>query len=160
MDQTQLNACQAAGVDVYPSIAGIACLYTSGENDFFDQVYNEFWFKFALQVAGFNYLAGTNGKIPQTEIGMEGLKNEYRKICEQAVSNGFVGPGSWNSPDVFGDPAALIRNITDIGYYVWSLPVVDQNQNDRENRIAPLVQIAIKSQGAIHKSNVIVNVNL
>lgn len=160
IDQTELHACQVAGVDVYCSIAGVPALFTSGENAFYDEVYNEFWFKFALQVAGFNYLHGTNGKIPQTEIGMEGLKNEYRKVCAQAVNNGFVGPGSWTSPDVFGDPASLIRNIADIGYYVFSLPISGQLQADREARIAPLVQIAIKAQGAIHKSNVIVNVNL
>jgi hypothetical protein len=160
INQTELAKVQTAGVDVYVNMAGISCLFTAGANGFFDEVYNEFWFKFALQVAGFNYLRQTNTKIPQTEIGMEGLKNAYRAVCAQAVSNGFVGPGSWTSPDVFGNPASLIRNISDIGFYVWSLPITEQNQNDRENRIAPLVQIAIKAQGAVHKSNVIVNVNL
>lgn len=160
VDQTALVAAGIAGVDVYVSIGGRAGLFTSGANAYFDDIYNQFWLKFALQVSGFNYLAQTNTKIPQTEQGLEGLKNVYRKICDQAVRNGSAGPGAWNSPTVFGDPAALLRNVEGIGYYVYSLPISQQSQVDREARIAPLIQIALKSQGAIHKSNVIVNVNL
>jgi hypothetical protein len=160
MDQTALVACQAAGVDVYVSVAGVPGLFTSGENSFFDLIYNEFWFKFALQAAGFNYLAGTGTKVPQTETGMEGLKNIYRAVCEQAKSNAFIGPGSWTSPDTFGDPASLVRSVKDHGYYVYSAPITAQLQADRAARIAPLVQIAVKTQGAIHRSSVIVNVNL
>ncbi len=160
IDQTELVAAGLAGVDIFVNIASIPALFTSGANTFFDEVYNELWFKFALQTAGFNYLAGTNSKIPQTESGMEGLKNVYRNVCQQGVENGFMAPGSWTSPDVFGNPEDLIRSVDDIGFYVFSIPVVKQLQADREARLAPLVQIAIKAAGAIHKSNVIVNVNL
>lgn len=160
VDQTALVAAQAAGVDTYVSIAGIPGVFSSGLNGFFDEVYNEKWLKFAMQTAGFNYLATTNSKIPQTEIGMEGLKNVYRKVCEQGISNGYIGPGSWNSPNLFGDPASLVRCIADLGYYVYSLPITAQLQADRTARKAPLIQIAIKSAGAIHSSNVIVNVGL
>lgn len=160
VDQTALVAAGLAGVDVYVSIAGVSSLFTSGTNVFFDEIYNELWLKFALQVAGFNYLRQTNTKVPQTTEGMEGLKNQYRRICDQAIRNGFIGPGEWNSPTVFGDTASLIRNIRDVGYYVFSIPLSLQNQADREARKAPLVQIAVKTQGAIHSSTVIVNVNL
>jgi hypothetical protein len=159
IDQTALDAAKAAGVDVYCSISGRASLSTSGENSFFDQVYNSLWFKNALQVAGFNYLAQTSTKIPQTEEGMEGLKGVIRKVCEQARANRFVAPGSWTSDTVFGNPADLIRNITDQGYYVYSLPVAAQAQADRDARRAPLVQIAIKESGALHSASIIVNVN-
>lgn len=158
--QTQLNEAQVAGVDVYVSIDGVPKLFTSGANEFYDQVYNRFWFKFGLQTAGFNFLAGTNTKIPQTEPGMEGLKNAYRAVCQQAVINGFAAPGKWTSPDVFGDPASLIRCISDIGFYVYSQPVAQQDPTERAERKAPLVQIAIKEAGAVHSSNVIVNVNV
>jgi len=159
IDQTSLDAAQAAGVDVYCSVAGVPCLFTSGANAFFDQVYNQLWFKFALQTAGFNYLRQTSTKIPQTEEGMEGLKAVLRKVCAQGVNNGFIGRGSWTSSTVFGKPADLIRNVADYGYYVYSLPVADQAQADREDRKAPLVQIAIKEQGAIHSASIVVNVN-
>lgn len=157
--QAQLILAQAAGVDVYVSIAGIAELFTSGANGWFDQEYGQFWLKFALEAAGFNYLAGTNTKIPQTEAGMEGLKNAYRQVLVQAVTNGFAAPGKWTSPDKFGDTAALVRNVAQIGYYVYSNPVDDQTVAERDARKAPLVQIALKLAGAIHSSNVIVNVN-
>lgn len=160
VDQTALEAVQTAGVDVYVNIASISAVFTSGENAFFDEVYNEFWLKFALQTAGFNYLRDTSTKIPQTETGIEGLKNQYRNVCAQAVRNAFVGPGAWTSSQVFGDPASLIRCIKDIGFYVYSTPLSQQSQSAREARQAPLIQIAIKTQGAVHSSNVIVNVNL
>lgn len=160
INQTELAKVQTAGVDVYTSIANIPCIFCANANAFFDEVYNEFWFKFALETAGFNYLHSTASKVPQTEPGIEGLKNAYRKVCAQAVTNAFIGPGTWTSPDTFGDPASLIRNVADQGFYVFSQPLSAQSQADREDRIAPLIQIAVKAQGAVHKSNVIVNVNL
>ena len=90
---------------------------------------------------------------------MTGLKDAYRKICEQAKSSGVLAGGSWTSPDTFGDPESLRRNVLDIGYYVYSQPVVQQVPADRELRKAPVVQIAAKLAGAVHSSNVIVNVN-
>lgn len=157
--QTQIVLAQAAGVDVYVSIATAPGLFTSGTNQYYDQVYNRLALKFALQVAGFNYLAGTNTKIPQTEQGITGLKNAYRAVCTQFVSNGYAGPGTWTSPDTFGNQEALLASIEGIGYYVYSAPLSQQPVADRNLRKAPLIQIAIKEQGAVHSSNVIVNVN-
>lgn len=159
MTQTLRNKAKTAGVDVYPSVAGQAELLTSGENDYFDDVYNELWLKFALQTAGFNYLAGTNTKIPQTEAGMTGLKDAYAQVLSQARANGVIAPGSWTSPNTFGDQAALRSNVENIGYYIYSRPIAQQSQADRVARKAPLVQIAAKLAGAIHSSDVQVNVN-
>jgi hypothetical protein len=163
--QADLVTCQSTGVDIYPpfgfqGLVATGNLYTSGANGFFDQIYNQFWIQFALQVAGYNYLAQTNTKIPQTETGMDGLKNAYRLVMQQAVTNGIAAPGAWNSSTVFGNPASLIRSVGDIGYYVYSLPVSQQAVADRQARKAPLVQIAAKMAGAIHSSAVIVQINL
>ena len=159
MNQTYLTQAQAAGIDVYVNIGGAAGLITSGMNEFFDYVYNLKWVKFALQTYGFNYLAGTNTKIPQTEDGMNGLKDAYRQACTQAVTAGVSAPSSWTSPDTFGDPVSLRRNVEKIGFYIYSAPVADQSSTDRAARTAPLIQIALKLAGAIHRSSVIVNVN-
>lgn len=163
--QTDLNTCLATGVDVYPpfgfqGLVATGNLFTSGANGFFDQIYNQFWLKFALQVAGFNFLAQTNTKIPQTETGMDGLKNAYRTVLKQSVANGMSAPGAWDSPTVFGNPASLIRCVADIGFYVYSLPVAQQLTADRQLRKAPLIQIGVKMAGAIHSSSVIVQINL
>lgn len=159
MTQTQLNLCQDCGADAYVNIAGVAKTFTSGANGFFDQVYNRCWFLGALEVAGFNALAKVSTKIPQTEPGMTLLKGAYRLICEQAVRNGYVAPGAWNSADRFGDVEAMLRNIEEVGYYIYSIPVNKQSQTDREERKAPLIQIAIKEAGAIHSTSVIVYIN-
>jgi hypothetical protein len=159
LTETLYTEAQAAGVDIYPSNAGISGLLTSGANGWFDQIYGQFALKFALQVAGFNYLASTNTKIPQTEAGMTGLKGAYRAVLDAFVTNGFMAPGSWTSPDTFGNGQDLIRSVAGIGYYVYSQPVVQQLPADRNARKAPLIQIAAKLAGAIHSSAVIVNIN-
>lgn len=159
MTQTQLNLCQACGADAYVNIAGVPKTFTSGANGFFDQVYNRCWFLGALEVAGFNALAKVSTKVPQTEPGMTILKGAYRLVCERGVRNGYLAPGAWNSADRFGDVEAMLRNIEEVGYYIYSLPVNQQAQTEREARRAPVVQIAVKEAGAIHSSNVIVYIN-
>lgn len=160
MTQTLLNKAVAAGADSYPSLEGVAKVFTSGLNGgFFDQVYNAQWIAGAIQVAGFNFLAQTATKIPQTEDGMDGLKGAYRSVCQQAVTNQYVAPGTWTSPTTFGNQADLYANIKQFGYYIYSTPIAQQLQVDRAGRVAPLVQIAIKEAGAIQKSNIIVVVN-
>jgi hypothetical protein len=159
LTQTMLVKAQNAGADVYVSLQGVAKVFCSGENSFFDQVYNLQWLIGALQVAGFNYLAQSSTKVPQTESGMDGLKKAYRDVCEQAITNQYIAGGAWNSSTTFGNQADFLANITQRGYYIYSSPVAKQLQADREARIAPLVQIAIKEAGAIHSSNVVVYVN-
>lgn len=157
--QTIKDNANIAGVDIYTGVAGVPFVFSSGGNDYFDNVYNQLWFKFALEVAGFNFLYQTTGKVPQTEAGMNGLKDAYRKICAQGVLNAFIGTGlTWNTPDTFGNPDDFKRNITDVGYFIYSLPISQQSQADREARKAPLIQIAVKMAGAVHKSDVLVNI--
>lgn len=159
MTQTLLNQCQAAGADVYASIQGVPKVFTSGANDFFDNQYNLQWFVGGIQVAGFNVLAQTSTKIPQTDSGMDTLKTAYRNVCEQGVTNQFLAPGQWNNPTTFGNQADLLANVSQRGYYIYSAPVSQQSPAVRATRAAPLVQIAIKYAGAIHSSSVIVNIN-
>ncbi len=159
MTQTILNEAITAGADTYISLQGVSSVYCVGANSFFDEVYNLQWIVGALQVAGFNFLAQANTKVPQTEAGMDGLKGAYRAVCEQGVSNQYLAPGSWNSATVFGNPADLLLNVAQRGYYIYSSPIATQSQSDRSARKAPLIQIAIKEAGAIQKSTVIVNVN-
>ncbi|AWI10311.1 DUF3383 family protein [Ereboglobus luteus] len=159
INETVITDCRRIGPDVYVNIAGLPKVFASGANDYFDNVYNLNWFKGAMEVAGFNVLATTSTKVPQTEPGMSLLKGAYRLVCEQALANGFISPGSWNSPELFGDPESLRRNVLERGYYIYSQPVNEQPQADREARKAPLIQIAIKFAGAIHSTNLIIYIN-
>lgn len=159
MTQTILNEAKAAGADTYISLQGVAKVFCSGKNSFFDQVYNLQWFIGALQVAGFNFLAESSTKVPQTESGMDGLKGAYRAVCEQAATNQYLAPGAWNSPVTFGNQVDLLANVSQRGYYIFSQPVNQQSQASRVARQAPLIQIAAKEAGAIQSSTVIVNIN-
>jgi hypothetical protein len=157
--QTLYTNANTSGVDLYVSYDGVPSVFSTGGNDFFDNPYSDLALKFALETAGFNFLRQTNTKVPQTESGMNGLKNAYSQVCQRFVRNGCVAPGSWTSSETFGDPEIFRENVLDRGYYIYSLPIVQQDAAERELRKAPLCQIAIKRAGAIHTSDVIVLVN-
>ena len=159
INQTIYGQCLIAGCDIYVSIDGVPSVISTGGNDFFDNPYSDLALKFALETSGFNYLRQTNTKVPQTEKGMNGLKTAYANVCERFVRNGVIAAGSWTSSETFGDPEIFRENILNAGYYIYSLPVVDQVAAEREERKAPLVQIAVKRAGAIHTGDVIVLVN-
>jgi len=157
--QTILTGCATYGADVYVDIGGLPKVFCSnggGLDLFADQAYCRMWLANALSVAGFNALATTNTKVPQTEAGVDILKGAYLNVLEQAVANGYLAPGTWNGADRFGDPEDFLRTIASYGYYVYSQPVSQQSQVDREARKAPLIQIAGKEAGAIHSTDVLV----
>lgn len=159
INTTYYNLGKINGVDVYGSTEGLSCVYSFDNGYYTDDATNLLALKKGLEVSGFNYLRKTNTKIPQTETGMTGLKNAYETRLQQYVRNGVIGQGlQWNDSIPFGDPEDFQRNIEEKGYYIYSLPIAQQQQSEREERIAPVVQIAIKTSGAIHSSNVIVQV--
>lgn len=160
ISQTILGQCETAGADVYIATAqNLSKVISTGGNDFFDNQDNLLWLVCALQVAGFNAIATTSTKVPQTEQGMNTLKNALILVLEQAVVNGFIAPGAWNSSEVFGSPVDMRRNILTTGYYIYSQPVNQQSQANRATRVAPTIQIAIKFAGAVQSVNIIVNFN-
>lgn len=156
INQSLYNQAEIYGVDLYVSFDGVPSVFSTGGNDYFDNVYNDLALKFALETAGFNFLRQTGTKIPQTENGMNGLKSAYAQVCERFTNAGAIAPGVWGSSDTFGDPTIFRNNIETRGYYVYSMPIVQQSSVERQSRRAPLVQIAIKRSGAIHSSDVIV----
>lgn len=159
MTENYQDQCDDCGADTYPSIQGVPKVLSAGANRFFDQVYNEAWLVGALEVAIFNFLAQSRTKVPQTEQGMTALKGAIRKVCNQAVVNGYCAPGEWNSPDTFGNLVDFLQNVRETGYYIYSMPIALQSQAAREAREAPLCQVAIKEAGAIQKSSVLVYIN-
>lgn len=159
ISQTNLVNAKTAGVDVFISIEGVPCVFSTGGNDFFDNVYSDLALKFALETAGFNFLRQTNTKVAQTEEGLEGLKDAYARALERFIINKCIAAGSWTSSETFGDPETFHQNILNKGYYIFSIPITQQSAVEREAREAPLIQIAVKRAGAIHSSDVIVLVN-
>jgi len=162
LNQTYVNSAKTNGVDIYGSLEGLGVVLSNNNNGYTDDATGQLWLKKDLEVVGFNYLRKTNTKIPQTEAGMTGLKNAYETSLAQGVRNGYIGTGvGWSdeTPIPFGNPEDFKRNILEKGYYIYSLPISQQSQADREERKAPLIQIAVKTAGAIHSSDVIVNIS-
>ena len=158
LSDTYVLSAQTNGVDIYANTGGLSVVYSNDNNGYTDDIEVNLWQLKATEVAGFNFLRQTNTKIPQTESGMNGLKNSYVMVCEQAITNGSSAPGTWNGVIPFGDPEDFKRNIEEKGYYIYSLPITQQSQTDREGRYAPLCQIAQKRSGAFHFSEVIINI--
>ena len=158
LSDTYVLSAQTNGVDIYANTGGLSVVYSNDNNGYTDDIEFQLWLKKAIEVAGFNYLRQTNTKVPQTESGMNGLKNAYEQVCVQGVTNGAIAPNTWNGVIPFGDPETFQQNIQQKGYYIYSAPISQQSQTDREARKAPVVQIAVKTSGAIHFSEVIINI--
>lgn len=159
ISETILDQCVSLGVDCFPSIEGLAKIVSNRQGGmYFDQVLNQIWFVNAIQRAVFNTLAQTQTKIPQTEAGLEKLTKAIRGVCNQGVTNGFIAPGAWNSPDTFGAYDDFYRNIEEFGYYIYHQPITEQSQSEREQRKAPLYQIAAKEAGAVHSASIIITI--
>lgn len=156
LNLTYVTKAKAAGVDVYASQGGLSVYFSNkGAGGYVDDMTGSQTFANDLQVAAYNYIRQVGTKVAQTEAGMTGVKNALAKVCRQYVTNGFLGTGLvWNGAEKFGNVEDFDRNITEQGFYIYSLPIAQQSQADREDRIAPLIQLAGKSAGAIHFLNI------
>lgn len=161
LTDSQLNAAQAAGVDIYPNISSVIGCFISGANQFSDMVYNDDWLALAIQIAGVDEIVGQANKLPQTEAGMGQLKDAMKVPLNQAVANGFIAPGAWpQGAATFGDQASFLRNIAQQGWYIFSTPVAQLTQAQLATREAPPIQIAVLAAGAVQSVAVIINVAL
>jgi hypothetical protein len=122
---------------------------------YFDEMHGLDWLSNRVQNDVWNTLY-TQPKVPQTNPGVHTLVNAADGGLAQGVNNGLIAPGIWNAPG-FGE---LIQgDLLARGWYTFANLVETQAQSDREARIAPLIQIAVKLAGAIHFANVLINVN-
>lgn len=156
ISQTDYRNAEESGVDLYISYEGDPSVVSNGANGYFDVVYENMALKFYAQMGLYNALKVVGTKVPQTESGVSILKNALGNVFRQFVRNGVIAPGQWNSPQTFGDPETFRANIANQGWYVYSIPVAQQSQADREARIAPYIQGACKRAGAIHEADVLI----
>jgi hypothetical protein len=122
-----------------------------------DEIHGLDWFQNAIQNACYNLLYTSPTKIPQTDAGSNQLVNVINGVCEEAVNNGLVAPGIWTSTVEFGQ--LITGMFLKTGYYVYVQPMALQSQADREARICPPIQVAIKLAGAIQELDVVIEVN-
>ena len=127
---------------------------TSGQ--FTDTITGLDWFSTTLQTAVYNALYLSPTKIPQTDAGMQLISAVITSVCEQALTNGLIGPGTWT---VGGFGQIAQGQFLPRGYYIYAPPVATQTQSARATRLAVPFQIALKLAGAVQYVNVTVNVN-
>ncbi len=123
---------------------------------YIDEIHGLDWLQDAIQNACYNTLYQSKTKIPQTDAGVNVLTNAVSGACDEAVNNGLVAPGIWNA-DGFGEleTGQYLKS----GFYIYAQPVALQSQAERETRVAPPIQVAVKLAGAIQEMDVLVDVN-
>ncbi|MFG1172160.1 DUF3383 family protein [Erwiniaceae bacterium CAU 1747] len=158
-----LTSSQAAAVDAknanvyvyYQNDTAILQQGVMANGDFFDERHGLDWLQNYVQTNYFNMLYTSPTKIPQTDAGATRILANVEQSMDQAVRNGLIAPGVWNS-----GPIGELSNGDTLtkGYYAWAVPMAQQAQADREKRKAPTVQVACKLAGAIHYGDVQINV--
>lgn len=157
ISETILGQCASVGADCFPSIEGLAKVISNAQGGmYFDQVLNQIWFVNTIQREVFNTIATVRTKILQTDAGLEMITKTIRQVCKQAVTNGYIAPGTWNSAEFFGAYDDFYRNIEEFGFYIYHMPVAEQLQSERQQRKAPAYQIAAKEAGAVHSANILI----
>lgn len=159
LNTTQANSAEAKDCNVYAKYANGTQLIeygTSCSGQFTDTVIGADALTVTAQSNYFNTMYESTTKIPQTDAGMNLLKNSIAAACIQFVINGYAAPGTWND-EGFGDLAYgdLLGN----GYYIYAPPMALQSEALRALRIAPLSQVAVKLAGAIHTGAIEITIN-
>jgi hypothetical protein len=160
LTESQANQLKATHCNVFVKYNNDTAIVQEGKvagGRFFDEVHGLDWLQNAIQNNVYNLLYQSQTKIPQTNTGVGMIVAVINKTLDQAVANGLVAPGVWTSSTIFG--ALNMGDYLKSGYYVYVSPLETQSQADREARICPPVQIAIKMAGAIHSIAITVNVN-
>lgn len=123
---------------------------------YFDEIHGLDWLQDAIQNSCYNVLYQSKTKVPQTDAGVNQLTNAVSGACLEGVNNGLIAPGVWNA-DGFGQlqTGQFLKD----GFYIYAQPVALQSQSEREQRICPPIQVAVKLAGAIQELDVIVDVN-
>lgn len=156
---TQADAIRAKNCNVfvaYNNATAILQYGTMASGAYADEVLGADWLAATLQTALYNLVYTSPTKIPQTDQGMHLLATVAEGVCSQAVTNGLLGPGVWNSAG-FGNLAQ--GDFLPKGFYVYAPKVADQSVSARAARKSVSFQVAAKLAGAVHEVVVGVSVN-
>lgn len=115
--------------------------------EYIDDVINLDAFVNYITVALYNQLAGQTTKLAQTPVGQAVLLGTARNICEQFVSNNYLGPRNYIDPD------DGIEKYT-LGYEILTQAedILDLSDADRDARLSAPIRIRLFRAGAIHKA--------
>ena len=128
---------------------------TMADGTFFDEIIYLDKLKNDCQLALMDLFV-QNAKLAQTEGGMTRIHNALNGVLKDYQRIGYLETGVWRGDTILG---LKYGDTVNNGYLVQSEPIAEQNQADRENRIAPPIYIALKLAGAIHSAVVQIDVN-
>lgn len=156
---TQVTALEAKQCNVFAAYDNNTAILQPGvtcSGIFVDIVLGTDWLAVDLIRNLYNLLYTSTTKIPQTDAGTHLLVTTCESVLSQAVINGLLAPGVWNSGG-FGQLSQ--GDYLSKGFYVYAPSVNDQDPADRAARISVPIQIAAKLAGAVHQVQVAVLVN-
>lgn len=160
----QLNSTQALALEAkrcnvfvgYDNNTSILQRGVMSSGNFVDEITGTDWLAVTLQAALYNVLYTSTTKIPQTDAGTQLLTTTCESVCSQAVTNGLLAPGVWNSG---GFGVLKQGDYMPKAFYVYAPRVGSQNPSDRAARKSVPIQVAAKLAGAVHDISVAVTVN-
>lgn len=159
LNATQAIALEAKKANVFVNYNNSTAIIQRGvcaSGDFIDIITGSDWLAVTMQNSLYNLLYTSTTKIPQTDAGVALLTSTCEAVCSQAVINGLLAPGVWNSGG-FGQIKQ--GDFLAKGFYVYAPRVATQNPADRVARKSVPIQVAAKLAGAIHDINVAITVN-
>lgn len=157
ISETQAAALKAKNCNVfvnYDNSTAIIQFGTVASGQYIDSIVGCDWLANEMQTALFNVLY-TNGKVFQTDPGVNLLVTAAHSVMDEAVNNALVAPGVWTGPKI--GPLNSGQTLTS-GYFVYAAPVASQSQASRSARKSPPIQVAAKLAGAIHDVDCVINV--
>ncbi|MDR3488812.1 MAG: DUF3383 family protein [Bradyrhizobium sp.] len=159
LTETQAETLDGKNVNyfaAYQNGASILRQGVMGNGNFIDSRINADWLANYVQTNAFNFIAGLPTKLPQTDAGMNLLKNNVTASMEQGIDNGYLAPGIWNG-NSFG--TLNTGDMLPLGFYIYVPLVASQPETTRAQRIAVPFQIAGKEAGAVHSANISIIIN-
>lgn len=119
----------------------------SSFGEYIDDVVNLDAFINTVTVRLYNALANVTTKLQQTPRGQAVLLATARQVCDQYITNGYLGPRNYIDPD------DGIEKYT-VGYEILTKPedILDISTEDRDSRLSAPIRIRLFRAGAIHKA--------
>lgn len=121
--------------------------------EWIDDVVNLDAFTNYLCVGCYNVLAKQTTKLPQTPVGQAMILAGAKAVCEQFISNRFLGSRTYVDPDDAEEK-------TTRGYEILTKPedILTISDSDRNNRKCAPINVRIFRAGAIHQVDITVDV--
>ncbi len=159
LSSSQADAAKAKNCNVFTTYNNNTAIFQNAvccSGVFIDVVTSTDWLAVTIQNSLYNLLYTSPTKIPQTDQGVIMMVTTVESVCSQAVINGMLAPGVWNSG---GFGALKMGDYLPKGFYVYAPKVSSQDPVARAARHSVPIQAAVKLAGAVHDINVSVVVN-